>query len=84
MPPPPALTSAIWRLIFFQASFFLVETLAALSTLIDVFAHDSKPSPFGTQHVALILAAWGPAFVFVSDHSPVPHVSVFADEWIVW
>ena len=54
---------SIWSISAFRA-FFSVETLAALSTVIDTIAHDGKPSPFGTQHIALILAAWGPSVIF--------------------
>ncbi|KAE9397718.1 hypothetical protein BT96DRAFT_63314 [Gymnopus androsaceus JB14] len=56
--------SAIWRIIIFQLSFTLILVLASISTLIDVIAHHTQPTPFGTQHVALLLAAWGPVIVF--------------------
>ncbi|KAI0264748.1 hypothetical protein BC834DRAFT_970673 [Gloeopeniophorella convolvens] len=60
---PPGLGPAIWRLIVFQMAFFFILLLAALSTLVDL-ARDQPPTPFGTQHVALLLAAWGPVIVF--------------------
>ncbi|KAF9068847.1 hypothetical protein BDP27DRAFT_762517 [Rhodocollybia butyracea] len=58
--------SAIWRIIIFQLSFTLILILASLSTLIDVITQRVQPSPFGTQHVALLLAAWAPVFIFGS------------------
>ncbi|KAF8553364.1 hypothetical protein OG21DRAFT_1414436 [Imleria badia] len=67
-PPKPNLAPAIWRLILFQMAFFIIQCLAALSTIIDVARHQPTPTPFGSQHVALILVAWGPAVVF--GHSP--------------
>lgn len=39
--------------------------LAALSTLIDVIKQSSEPTPLGTQHFALLLAAWGPLSMFI-------------------
>jgi len=62
--PPPNLIPAIWRLAVFQIAFFGIEMLAALSTIIDVIQKRPEPMPFGTHHVALILAAWGPLIVF--------------------
>ncbi|KAN0085942.1 hypothetical protein V8E55_007076 [Tylopilus felleus] len=63
-PTRPNLAPAIWRLIAFQMAFFVVQCLAALSTVIDVARHRPTPTPFGSQHVALILVGWGPAFFF--------------------
>lgn len=42
--------------------FFIIQLLAALSPIIDVIR--GYPSSFGTQHVALVLAAWGPFVIF--------------------
>ncbi|EGO03570.1 hypothetical protein SERLA73DRAFT_69425 [Serpula lacrymans var. lacrymans S7.3] len=64
IPAPRSLAPAVWRLIIFQMAFFIIQCLAALSTIIDVANHRPTPTPFGTQHVALILAGWGPAVVF--------------------
>jgi len=58
------LAPAIWRLILFQMAFFIIQFLAALSTIIDVAKHRGTPTPFGTQHIALVLVGWGPAVVF--------------------
>lgn len=58
------LAPAIWRLILFQMAFFITQFLAALSTIIDVATHRPRPTPFGTQHVALVLVGWGPSIVF--------------------
>lgn len=60
----PSLAPAIWRLILFQMAFFITQFLAALSTIIDVATHRPHPTPFGTQHVALVLVGWGPSIVF--------------------
>jgi len=64
MPPPsPNLAPAIWRLTLLQMVFFMIQWLAALSTIIDVVRGRPTPTPFGSQHVALVLAGWGPAVV---------------------
>lgn len=62
--PRRSLAPAIWRLILFQMAFFIIQFLAALSTIIDVARHRQHPTPFGTQHVALVLVGWGPSIVF--------------------
>lgn len=62
--PRQSLAPAIWRLILFQMAFFIIQFLAALSTIIDVATHRKYPTPFGTQHVALVLVGWGPSIVF--------------------
>ncbi|KAG2039190.1 hypothetical protein BDR03DRAFT_251178 [Suillus americanus] len=62
--PRQSLAPAIWRLIIFQMAFFITQLLAALSTIIDVASHRTYPTPFGTQHVALVLVAWGPSVLF--------------------
>ncbi|KAG1731601.1 uncharacterized protein EDB91DRAFT_1252039 [Suillus paluster] len=62
--PRQSLAPAIWRLILFQMAFFITQFLAALSTIIDVAMDRPKPTPFGTQHVALVLVGWGPSIVF--------------------
>ncbi|PPR02268.1 hypothetical protein CVT24_011617 [Panaeolus cyanescens] len=56
---PPLLT----QITIFSA-FIVVQFLACLSTIIDVAKRRPTPSPMGTQHVALLLAAWGPVIVF--------------------
>ncbi|KAF8136931.1 hypothetical protein EV363DRAFT_1155959 [Boletus edulis] len=63
-PPQPNFATAIRRLILFQMAFFITQCLAALSTVIDVARHKPAPTPFGSQHVALILVGWGPVLVF--------------------
>ncbi|THH13622.1 hypothetical protein EW146_g6624 [Bondarzewia mesenterica] len=78
--PSLNLGPAIWRLTIFKMaradsllrSFFIIMTLASLSTLIDLSKH-RPPSPFGTQHVALLLAAWGPMIVFGAS---------FINQWV--
>ncbi|KAF8624982.1 hypothetical protein AX15_005615 [Amanita polypyramis BW_CC] len=61
---PPDLTPAFWRMIIFQVLFSAVQVLACLSTIIDVARHRPRPTPFGLQHIALLLAAWGPTVIF--------------------
>lgn len=41
-----------------------VQFFSSISTVIDVATHRPNPTPFGTQRVALLLAAWGPVVVF--------------------
>ncbi|KAJ3558886.1 hypothetical protein NM688_g661 [Phlebia brevispora] len=54
-PEPPLLLTVIFQL-------FISSTLilATISSLIDIFSQRHTPSPFGTQHVAQLLAAWAP------------------------
>ncbi|KAK2461038.1 hypothetical protein APHAL10511_006979 [Amanita phalloides] len=61
---PRKLTSAFWRIIIFQVFFSVVQVLACLSTILDVARRRPRPTPFGLQHIALLLSAWGPAVVF--------------------
>ncbi|GJJ14855.1 hypothetical protein Clacol_009123 [Clathrus columnatus] len=60
---PHKLTGAYRRMVLLQIGYFLVQLLAALSTIIDVATN--RLTPFGTQHCALILAGWGPYIVYV-------------------
>ena len=46
------------------SAFVAVQFLTCISTVIDVATHRPTPTPFGTQHIALLLAAWGPVVVF--------------------
>ncbi|KAJ3841923.1 hypothetical protein F5878DRAFT_434514 [Lentinula raphanica] len=57
---------ALWRILIFQLSFTLILVLAGISTFIDIVSRRTRPTPFGTQHVAMLLAAWGPVFIFGS------------------
>ncbi|KAH0834860.1 hypothetical protein J3R83DRAFT_10488 [Lanmaoa asiatica] len=63
-PPKPSLVPVIWQLILFQMVFFTTQCLAALSTIIDVAQHLPTPTPFGSQHIALVLVGWGPVAIF--------------------
>lgn len=56
------LGSALCRLVLFQILFFVVQLLASLSSILDVV--HGRITPFGTQHIALLLAAWGPLIIF--------------------
>jgi hypothetical protein len=67
--PIPILKPALWQIILFQISFMVVQILACISTIIDVATSRPTPTPMGTQHVALLLAGWGPVVVF--GHLPV-------------
>ncbi|KAL1742751.1 hypothetical protein HDZ31DRAFT_75296 [Schizophyllum fasciatum] len=55
---------AIWRIVFFQFTFIAVQILSSLTTVVDIATGKSPPTPVGTHHAALLLAAWGPIFVF--------------------
>ncbi|KAH8083340.1 hypothetical protein BXZ70DRAFT_581570 [Cristinia sonorae] len=57
-------TLSAWPILVFQTLASSVQLLAAISPLIDVASRASTPSAFGTQHVALLLAAWLPCIVF--------------------
>jgi len=70
----PSLAPAIWRMILFQTAFCVVQVLTCISTIIDLARHRPSPTPLGTQHFALLLAAWGPAIVF--GHSPAVRKSL--------
>ena len=52
------------RTIIFQLFMACTQILAAITSLIDIFSKRNTPSTFGTQHVAQLLAGWGPG-VFV-------------------
>ncbi|KZP19975.1 hypothetical protein FIBSPDRAFT_932566 [Athelia psychrophila] len=66
--PQKKIIPLVWRLILFHAIFFLIQILVTLSTLVDVGRHRPTLTPFGTEHIALLLAAWGPVAIF--SHSP--------------
>jgi len=57
-------SNAMQRLVFFQLFSSCTQILATISSLIDIFTGPGHPAPFGTQHVALLLAAWGPCLAF--------------------
>ncbi|KAF8067780.1 hypothetical protein FPV67DRAFT_1155933 [Lyophyllum atratum] len=61
--PLPALTPAVYRIITFQLAFTLIQPLSSITTLVDVIEH-RPPAAFGTQHFALLIAVWGPTFIF--------------------
>ncbi|KZP19986.1 hypothetical protein FIBSPDRAFT_1045214 [Athelia psychrophila] len=80
--PPDAqasFMSLIWRLVLFFLFFFLVQILVTLSTIIDVSRGSHALTPFGTQHVALLLAAWGPSVIFA--HAPGIRVRLIGLFW---
>ena len=62
--PIPNFTRMVWRILFFQLFSSATQIVATLSSLIDMFAQNSPPAPFGTHHVAFILAAWAPPIAF--------------------
>ncbi|EKM56933.1 uncharacterized protein PHACADRAFT_254332 [Phanerochaete carnosa HHB-10118-sp] len=55
-PAPPLL-----RVVCFQLFLAASLVVCAVTSLVDIFAHHDPPTPFGTQHAALVLVAWGPA-----------------------
>lgn len=62
--PLPTLTPAVYRIISFQLAFTIVQPLSSISTFIDIARHKTPP-PFGTQHIAFLMSAWGPVFIFM-------------------
>ncbi|KAF5383216.1 hypothetical protein D9615_005027 [Tricholomella constricta] len=77
--PLPTLTPAVYRIITFQLAFTIVQPLSSISTLIDVIRH-KPPAPFGTQHIALLISAWGPVFIF----SKWPDARRLYSLWLPW
>ncbi|EMD31885.1 hypothetical protein CERSUDRAFT_68987 [Gelatoporia subvermispora B] len=62
--PPAHQSPKVWRLLFFQLLSSVTQILASVSSLVDITTHRDMPTPFGTQHVALLLAAWAPCIAF--------------------
>jgi len=62
--PPAHYSPKVWRILLFQMLSSVTQILASLSSLIDIITHRDTPTPFGTQHVALLLAAWAPCIAF--------------------
>jgi len=54
----------VWRILFFQLLLSSTQILAAISSLVDMLSGHDIPTPFGTQHVALVIAAWAPTIAF--------------------
>lgn len=46
------------------SAFTAIQVLTCISTIIDVASNRTQPTPFGMQHIALLLTAWGPLIVF--------------------
>lgn len=62
--PIPDFTGVVWRILFFQLLSAATQIIATVSSLVDMSKHHVLPAPFGTQHVALLLAAWMPIVAF--------------------
>lgn len=60
------------------SAFLVIVTLLSTSTLVDIIKHRSRPTAFGTQHISLVLAAWGPFIVF-GMLNKIERYEVFAD-----
>ncbi|KDQ60192.1 hypothetical protein JAAARDRAFT_32574 [Jaapia argillacea MUCL 33604] len=71
-PPAPSPSPMIWHLVIFQTTIFFTMVLASISTLIDLIKHNTTSTPFGTHHVAFLLAAWAPCLIF-GNLQPVRH-----------
>ncbi|KAJ7127964.1 hypothetical protein C8R44DRAFT_616215, partial [Mycena epipterygia] len=41
-----------------------IHLLSSITPLVDIISASAVPAPLGTQHVALLLAAWAPVFIF--------------------
>ncbi|OJT01721.1 hypothetical protein TRAPUB_7777 [Trametes pubescens] len=63
-PIPLHLTFTVWRILFFQLFSSVTQILATVTSLVDMFAQHNPPAAFGTQHIALLLAAWAPPIAF--------------------
>ncbi|KAH9852542.1 hypothetical protein C2E23DRAFT_730828 [Lenzites betulinus] len=63
-PPIPDSTFTVWRILFFQLLSSVTQILATITSLVDMFAQHNPPAAFGTQHIALLLAAWAPLMAF--------------------
>ncbi|KAI8986889.1 hypothetical protein BD414DRAFT_487383 [Trametes punicea] len=63
-PPIPDPNLAVWRILFFQSFASITQILATITSLVDIFAQHNPPSAFGTQHFALLFAAWAPSIAF--------------------
>lgn len=63
-PIPIHLTFTVWRILFFQLFSSVTQILATVTSLVDMFAQHNPPAAFGTQHIALLLAAWAPPIAF--------------------
>ncbi|KAJ7187347.1 hypothetical protein C8R46DRAFT_1059521 [Mycena filopes] len=59
---PSELSSLVRSLIIFQFAIIAIHLLSSITPLMDAIS--AKATAFGTQHVALVLAAWAPVFVF--------------------
>lgn len=46
------------------SAFVFIQFLSFMTTFVDLVSGRRTPSPFGTQYVALLLAAWCPVFIF--------------------
>ncbi|KAI0746881.1 hypothetical protein C8Q80DRAFT_1105646 [Daedaleopsis nitida] len=62
--PIPDLTRMVWRILFFQFFSSTTQIVATITSLVDMFTQRTPPTPFGTQHVALLLVALAPPIAF--------------------
>ena len=53
----------VWRTLFFQAFLSLTQIIGAITSLVDISRHGAA-TPFGSQHVAILLFAWAPTVAF--------------------
>jgi hypothetical protein len=60
---------------FCHSAYSIIALQASLSPVIDLAKGRKKPTPFGTQHVALLCAAWGPCILWSSFFSLNSQVS---------
>ncbi|KAJ7458728.1 hypothetical protein B0H11DRAFT_2060791 [Mycena galericulata] len=64
---PSELPSLVRSLILFQFAIIAIHLLSSITPIIDLISSSRKgsvPAAIGTQHVALLLAGWGPVFIF--------------------
>jgi len=60
----PTYAPQLQRLLLAQLVFPFLILFMSLSSMIDVAAAYTRPMPFGSHHVFLLVAAWGPALTF--------------------
>ncbi|KZT70493.1 hypothetical protein DAEQUDRAFT_810659 [Daedalea quercina L-15889] len=53
----------VWRTLFFQVFLSLTQIVGAITSLEDISKHGVL-TPFGSQHVAILLFAWAPTIAF--------------------
>ncbi|KAJ7070391.1 hypothetical protein B0H15DRAFT_114822 [Mycena belliarum] len=61
---PAELPSTVRSFLIFQFAIIAIHLLSSITPLIDAISSHAEPTALGTQHVALLLAAWAPVLIF--------------------